>query len=147
MNDQELESLLRKVTPAPPSPDLMARLEQARPQPAGRIVAWPGWLYRVALPLAAAAALALWVAGPRQPAEPLPGAEQAVPPRFETVGAQSYVLGTEAVGIGHDEAGRPYRVLRSYGVRREVWKNTADGSEVATVEPQQQLLLAKMDVY
>ena len=38
-------------------------------------------------------------------------------------------------------------LARSYGVRREVWRNTADGSEVASVVPQQQLLLAKMDVY
>ena len=145
MNDHDLEHLLRRVTPARPSSDLVARLEQARPQPAGKLVAWPRRLFRVVLPLSAAAALALWVAAPRPDPVRLPVAPPA--PQFETMGAQDYVLGTEPVGIGHDEAGRPYRVLRSYGVRREVWKNTADGSEVATVQPQQQLLLARMDVY
>lgn len=145
MNDTELEAALRRMKPAPLSPALRARLQPPRPPAAGRVIDWPRRAFRLALPLAAAAALALWFAAPRPP--PAPDVAQAEPPRFEAVGAQDYVFGTEALGIGHDETGRPYRVLRSFGVRREVWRNTADGSEVASVVPQQQLLLAKMDVY
>lgn len=145
MNDAELEAALRRMKPAPLSPALRARLQAPPPPAAGRVIAWPRRLLRLAAPLAAAAALALWLAAPRPP--PAPDVAQAGAPRFEAVGAQDFVLGTEALGIGHDETGRPYRVLRSYGVRREVWRNTADGSEVANVVPQQQLLLARMDVY
>lgn len=146
MNDQELESLLRKVAPATPSADLMARLQQARPRPAGKIIAWPGWLLRAALPLAAAAALVLWLGAPEHPPAPAVVA-QATPAGYEAVGAEDIILGAEPVGIGHDEAGRPYRMVRSYGLRRSIWKNSADGSEMATMEPQQHLLLARMDVY
>ena len=145
MNDAELEAALRRMKPAPLSPALRARLQPPRRPAAGRVIGWPRRAFRLALPLAAAAALALWLAAPRPP--PAPAVAQADAPRFEPVGAQDFVLGTEALGIGHDETGRPYRVLRSYGVRRAVWRNTADGSEVASVVPQQQLLLAKMDVY
>jgi hypothetical protein len=68
-------------------------------------------------------------------------------PAYEPVEAHDYILGTQPVGIGHAGNGQPYRAVRCYGVRREVWRKTADGSEVAVVVPQQQVILAKMDVY
>lgn len=144
MTDAELEARLRRLTPAPPGPALRRRLEQARPRPAGRRIAWPSWLTRVALPLAAAAALVL-VFNLRPGPTAVPPATRVA--RMEPVGAQDFILGTEALGIGHDEAGRPYRIVRSYGVRRAVWRNAEDGREIAHVEPRQQLLLARMDVY
>jgi hypothetical protein len=80
-----------------------------------------------------------------------PKQEQApvVPPvaEYEPVGAEDFILGAKPAGIGRTEDGVPYRFVRCVGVRREVWKKTDDGSEVAVVVPQEQIILAKMDVY
>ena len=139
ITDEQLEAELARLRPAPLSPPLRERLSRARP-PAPRVIAWPLRLARPALPLAAAAALVLWISRPDPAPVPAPGAEVAA------VDTRDYILGTEELGVGHDEAGQPYRIVRSIGVRRVVWRG-ADGTEVAQVEPQQQLLLAKMDVY
>jgi hypothetical protein len=143
MNDEELERQFSALRPAPPRPDLLRRLRQAQPAPRGTALAWPGWLLRAALPLAAAVAAALWIGFDRTPSK---ASLDAASP-FESVEAEDYILGTEPLGIGRDERGRPYRILRGYGVRREVWRNPENGSEVARVVPRQHLLLARMDVY
>jgi hypothetical protein len=142
----DFEQQLRKVKPAAPSPVLMRRLEVTRPVPAARHEwGWQEWLFRVLMPATAAAAVALTVLWhePKQEQAPV------VPPvaEYEPVESQNFVLGAKQVGIGRTEEGVPYRLVQCVGVRRETWKKTSDGSEVAVVVPQQEIILAKMDVY
>ena len=141
MNDHSLEEQLRRIKPAAPSNDLMVRLQMARPVSQAKPVSW--W-WRLALPLAAAAGIVVLVANLRH--EPV---VVEVPPvaKYVPVESQDFVLGAKQVGIAHTEDGVPYRLLQCVGVRRETWKKTADGSEVAVVVPQQEIILAKMDVY
>jgi len=142
MNDHSLEEQLRRIKPAPPSNDLMVRLQMARPVSQPKPASW--W-WRLAMPLAAAAGIVVLVAQLHHK----PGRTATIAPvaKYEPVEAQDFILGAKPVGIGHTEDGVPYRFLRCVGVRREVWKKTADGSEVAVVVPQEQIILAKMDVY
>jgi hypothetical protein len=142
MND--FEEQLRQVKPAPLSNELMVRLQMARPVSQPRPVS--GW-WRLAVPLAAAAAAVVLVANLHR--SPAPGPSPAIIPvsKYEPVGAEDFILSAKPAGIGHTEDGVPYRFLRCVGVRREVWKKRADGSEVAVVVPQEQIIIAKMDVY
>lgn len=135
----DFEEQLRQLKPAPPSNELMVRLQMARPVRQPQPVSW--W-WRLALPVAAAAGLVVLVAKLHPAPAVVPPVAQYVP-----VEVRDYILGATLLGVGHTDGGVPYRLLRSVGLRREVWKKTADGSEVAVVVPQQQLILAKMDVY
>jgi hypothetical protein len=146
MNEHDMEERLRRLRPAPPSNDLMVRLQLARPAAPARRTDWRVWLLRAALSAAAAWAIVL-VAAHRSAPAPVQVAAEPSRAAYEAVVARDFILAAEPLGVGHDEAGRPFRVVRTYGVRREVWKNSADGTEVASVVPQQHLLLARMDVY
>jgi len=149
MNDQDLERQLRALKPAPPSNDLMVRLQRARPAGEAPRPGWMAWLLRAAVPAAAAVALALLVSlWHPEAVKPAARTASAMPETsYEPVEARDFILGARQIGVGHTADGQPYRVLHAYGLQRAVWKNSRDGSKVATVEPQQQILLAKMDVF
>lgn len=103
--------------------------------------------WRVFAPVAAAAGIVVLVGrlhhAPRPPAA-VPAAAVAA---YEPVEARDFILAARPAGIGHTADGVPYRFLRCFGVRREVWKKTADGSEVTVMVPHEQVLIAKLDVY
>jgi anti-sigma factor RsiW len=122
-------------------PALRTRLTALLSEP--RPARFPWW--RVLVPLAAAVGIGVlvmrWDHRPSLPVQVAPVAA------YKSLGAQDYILAAKPAGIGHTKDGVPYRFLRCIGVRREVWKKTADGSEVAVVMPQEQIMLARMDVY
>ena len=137
MND--FEQQLRQWKPAPPSNDLMVRLQLARPfRPLKSGNRW----WNRALPVATAAGIVVLVGKLHHPPAVVPPVAQYLP-----VEAENFMLGVKQVGITHTENGVPYRLLQCIGVRREIWQKTSDGSQVAVVVPQQEIILAQMDMY
>ena len=154
------ENELRRVKPAAPSPELMARLRatlpaSTKPEPKAAPLV-PFWL-RFALPLAAAAALVLMVLPGRAPDKPVSRiasvtpdrmpAESPVAPAARQVEASDYLLGARELGVVHAPDGKPYRVVQCVGVSKQVWENEADGRRVVKDLPHQQVLLVAMDTY
>ena len=163
MNTQhdDFENELRRIKPAAPSPELMARLRatlpaSTRPAPAPQLEVRPVlrvrfWLH-LALPLAAAAALSLMMLrspapqpGPVVPSTPIQTA--AVAPSAHQVESSDYLLGARELGIVRSPDGKPYRVVQCVGVSKQVWENETDGQRVVKDLPQQQVLLVAMDTY
>jgi predicted anti-sigma-YlaC factor YlaD len=101
--------------------------------------------WRLLAPVAAAAGIVAFVV--QWPSATVPPLKAVPVAKYEPVEAQDFILGARPLGIGHTRDGVPYRFLRCVGLRREVWKKTDDGSEVAIVVPQEQIIVAKMAVY
>lgn len=145
-DDQDFAARLQRLRPAAPAPALLARLKaiaepaNVAPRPR-RISAW-----RLAVPLAAAAALvvaAFWL-------RPAPGPETdalAVETLARPAGALPWtdcLLGARELGIYHGPDGQPYRIVQGVGVGTERWRDPVDGSERTRTVPQQKLLLVSM---
>lgn len=159
MNELDaFEQKLRRIKPAEPSAGLIQKLQSSRPGPAV-VSAGSGWnnfrkyMFRVGVPLAAAAAL-LIIANRQHDRERIAGKGGSVQAPVRVAGQQvrpaetvDYILGARELGICRAPDGSPYKVVQCVGLSRQVWENTGDGRRLAQTVPQQRVLLVKMNTY
>ena len=109
-NDEEIEALLGRLSPASPDAALMARLRAAKP-PKQRILRPVIWL-----PLAAAAAAALAFAIHETPQEevapPITETAAEAPPRTP-VASRQHLMEVADLGVVNDASEQPVRLIRT----------------------------------
>jgi hypothetical protein len=160
MNDfSELENRLKQLRPAPPSENLIARIERALDEAASPASAGVlsrqrrfiiDWL-SLGLGLAAAAALLLFVlVKPQQPARtnstiasltPTPAAP-SINARFVPTGLTRVVYSTRDEGL-HFSSGtqQPMRLVRSMTRETLVWENPVTGASLRVSYPSEEVSL------
>ena len=119
-SDEELEALLGRLAPAPPSADLLARLRDARPpEKKSRPITYL-WL-----PLAAAAGMAFAWLWPEPPAATNPVAKS---PERQPVGSVQHLMEVADLGIVHGDDDQPVRLIRTRWID-EILYASPDGGE------------------
>jgi len=107
--DGDLEKLLAKFSPAPPSGKLLDRLQGARPQPSRLAI------FRWAAPLAAAAAIAL-VLIPSRPIAPIEKIAKLPAPAVKSeilhaVESRQVLVDVKDLGVTSNSASGPVRMI------------------------------------
>lgn len=119
--DQDLEQLLGRLSPAPPSAELMARLRAARPPEKKPIP-----FFRFGLPLAAAAGLAFAWLAQDPPVAPQPPVVKA--PERQPIGSRQHLMEVADLGIVQGENDQPVRLIRTRWID-EILYAAPDGGE------------------
>ena len=143
MND-DLEERLRALQPAAPPPDLMRDLFAAEPPSPGKI----RWL-RFALPLSAAAALALTFALHREPAQPAvtAGPQPSDFRVFLPVERTSTLVDVREVAVIEREPARPYRLVRATWVDDITYAGDDGHSTLRRQEPRSEIIPVALEIF
>lgn len=135
----ELEPRLRALQPAAPPADLLRRLLAAAPPSPGKI----RWL-PFALPLSAAAALALAFGLHRAPVPAAPAAPSAARPSdfhvFLPIAHTSTLIEVRDVALIDREPARPYRLVRATWLDDTTYAGDDGHSKLRRREPRSELL-------
>ncbi|MBK1883620.1 hypothetical protein JIN85_14450 [Luteolibacter pohnpeiensis] len=133
-DDDELEKLLHGLKPAPASPELLSRLQAARPLPRTRSLRL--W---IAAPLAAAAALAFaWLSLQGSPTSPskTTAKHDSVSPEvaksaemLQAVKSEQTLLGMEDLGVTNDPKQGPVRLIRTTWVDEITYAKPGEAPE------------------
>lgn len=144
-SDHDLEELLGRLSPAPPGPELMQRLREARPpekrpSPFRRV-----WL---ALPLAAAAGVAFaWLAQSPPAEAQKPIVEQAPEEPLEPVGSVQHLMEVADLGIVVGENDQPVRLIRTRWIDEIVYAPREGGEPVKEGRLREEVLPVSLDLY
>ncbi|HEY1122583.1 MAG TPA: hypothetical protein VGE67_13315 [Haloferula sp.] len=143
--DNDIEELLGRLSPAPPGPELMERLRQARPSeerpsPFRRV-----WL---ALPLAAAAGVAFaWLAqNPPAEAQP-PIVEQPAKEPLKPLGSVQHLMEVADLGVVVGENDQPVRLIRTRWIDEIVYASRDGGEPVKEGRLREEVLPVSLDLY
>ena len=142
----QLEAELTRLRPAAPTRELLARLETDL-APAARRATPNWWLWAGALPLAAAAALAVAFTltgrqGRDQPAAPVSVAVAQRPAStatFQPVAAENVLYAAQDEGLVTLEDGTPARRARLNYVDTITWKNPRTNASVRWSVPREEV--------
>ncbi|MSU23602.1 MAG: hypothetical protein EXS32_07235 [Opitutus sp.] len=136
---QSLEAELKRLRPAGPSRDLLARLGRDL-APAARSPAPRWWLWAGALPIAAAIAVAFTLAARREPAVPPPPRVAAMPPAvFQPVAAENVLYAAQDDGPVTLADGTSARRERLSYVDTITWKNPRTNASVRWSVPREEV--------
>ncbi len=142
--DHDLEELLGRLSPAPPGPELMARLRAARPAEKKALPVRRLWL---ALPLAAAAGVAVAFFAPDPPAGPQPVAGQPPPPALQPVGSVQHLMEVADLGIVVGENDQPVRLIRTRWIDEILYAPADGGEPVKEGRLREEVLPVSLDLY
>ncbi|MCW1921697.1 hypothetical protein OKA05_03975 [Luteolibacter arcticus] len=138
-SDEDLEALLGRLAPAPPSADLMARLQAACPPVRKARPVLHLWL-----PLAAAAGLTLAWLWPDPPSIPEPVAEK---PDLQPVGSVQHLMEVADLGVVMGEDQRPVRLIRTRWVDEILYASPGGGEPVKEGRLREEVLPVSLDLY
>ena len=143
MND-DLEERLRALQPAALPSDLMRDLRAAEPPSPGKI----RWL-RFALPLSAAAALALAFVLHREPAQPsvAAGPQPSDFRVFLPIERTSTLVDVREIAVIEREPARPYRLVRATWVDDITYAGDDGHSTLRRQEPRSEIIPVALDIF
>ncbi|WP_193213666.1 hypothetical protein [Luteolibacter marinus] len=139
--DDDLEALLGRAAPAPPSAALMARLQAARP--ADMKPAHPRIL-RFGLPLAAAAATTLAWLWPQPPAAAPQVADTS---KLQAVGSVQHLMEVADLGIVVGEDDQPVRLIRTRWIDEILYAPPGGGTPVKQGRVREEVLPVSLELY
>jgi hypothetical protein len=158
MNHDALESTLKRLRPAAPSAELMARLRRAMQQP--RVARVPAWMPRRPVLLAAAAVAAIIVFAasaiinrPRPvPASIASGSPQQATPKpmlevFSPVEARNYLLEATPAALIHVPDQPPVRLVRCLWLDDVLCHSENGGAALEFIEAREQWVPVTAQVY
>ena len=145
MSDKDpIEEALRGMRPAEMSPQLMARLTAARPQP-GKRVEWQNVLFRWLMPIAASACVAVatffWLEKNR-PSAAVASEHQPLP-----VESQDFLVSARPVGIVVAPNQRPYRIMEVEWLEHETVRTGAGGQALHTATTRRDVIPVALELY
>ena len=145
--DHDLEALLGRLSPAPPGPELMERLRQARP-PEKKPSPSPFRRVWLALPLAAAAGVAFAWLAQNPPAEAQqPIADQAPKEPLKPLGSVQHLMEVADLGIIVGENDQPVRLIRTRWIDEIVYASRDGGEPVKEGRLREEVLPVSLDLY
>ena len=142
--DHDLEELLGRLSPAPPSPELMERLRAARP-PERK----PRPFLRIWLPLSLAAAAGIVLASLAYD-PPVASQPVAVAPKPETlqpVGSIQHLMEVADLGIVVGENDQPLRLIRTRWIDEILYAAPDGGEPVKEGRVREEVLPISLDLY
>ena len=141
----DIEQRLRALQPAAPPPELMRELLTAEPPALGKI----RWV-RFALPLSAAAALALFFTFHREP-EPAPVfTTEAQPSDFRVflpIEQTSTLIEVREVAVIEREPSRPYRLVRATWLDDITYAGDDGHSTMRRREPRSEIIPVALETF
>ena len=140
----DLEERLRALQPGAPPPDLMRDLLAAEPPSPGKI----RWL-RFALPLSAAAALALAFVLHRDPAQPAvaAGPQPSDFRVFLPIERTSTLVDVREVAVIEREPAHPYRLVRATWVDDITYAGDDGHSTLRRQEPRSEIIPVALETF
>lgn len=155
MNEPDrIEEALKKLDPSALSPQLMARLTAARPQPrsGGEDSRWRGVLFRWLLPVVASACVAIvtffWLEQNRRPDEAGDPSPVAVADnRPVPVESQDFLVAARPVGIVVAPNQRPYRIMDVEWLEYETVRSESGGPAIHTATKRRDVVPVALDLY
>ena len=144
MND-DIEERLRALRPADPEPERMRELLAAEPPAPGKI----RWV-RFAVPLSAAAAIALFFTLHRAP-EPAPVFKAAAQPSdfrvFLPIAQTSTLVEVRDVAVIEREPTRPYRLVRATWLDDITYAGDDGHSTLRRREPRSEIIPVALEIF
>lgn len=136
--EDDIEALLARIAPAPPPAALMERLRKARPRKGRRLL-------RFAVPLAAAAGLALAWLGPQPDAMRHP-VDGEIPAR-QPIGSVQHLMEVSDLGVVLDQDRRPVRLIRTRWIDEILYAPSGGGEPVKEGRLREEVLPVSLPVY
>lgn len=148
-DSDDFEALLRRMSPAPPRPELMAKLHDSRPQPAATITRFVRWLT-----LAAAACLAIFLAL-RQPSTPSrqavenpdPKENPLTPISYSPLETRQHLMKVTDFGVIEDRRDRPFRLIGTTWVDEFIYAENPGGKRVTQTRVRQEVVPVSLQTY
>lgn len=141
---QQLEAELKRLRPAAPSRQLLARLDRELAAPARRAApTW--WLWAGALPIAAALAVMITLAARRDSPRPANAPQEIAavpalaPAAFQPVAAENVLYAAQDDGLVTLADGTPARRERLNYVDTITWKNPRTNASVRWSVPREEV--------
>ncbi len=166
--DHDLEKLLGKLVPAPPSPELMERLRAARPKieeearATRKVVPFRRWLPVMVAAAAACVAVVFLVerktpVTPEIAITPPPSSELPIPDAVPTteepnaalvpLETRQHLMEVTDYGIVEDKSKKPVRLIGTTWLDEVVYAANADGKPVTESRMRQEILPVSVRTY